>query len=82
LSKGRDRTVYRRSSDGKWIEKRNDASKGSVHQTQGEAIRAAKEHLENQGGGELTVQGMDGKFRSKDSISPGNDPAPPRDTEH
>jgi hypothetical protein len=79
--KGRDRTVYRQS-DG-WAEKRNDASRaGGVHKTQGQAIEAAKQTLQNQGGGELIVKGRDGRIRSKDTISPGRDPYPPRDREH
>lgn len=38
--------------------------------------------LQNQGGGELTVKGLDGKIRSKDTIPLGNDQNPPRDREH
>ena len=82
MSKGRDRTIYR-TSNGKWTNKRNDAGKASsIHNTQKEAEKAAKKMLKNQGGGELTTAGRDGKFRSKDTIKPGNDPCPPRDTEH
>ncbi len=82
MSKDRDRTVFR-DTDRNWVNKRNDADKASsLHPTQGEAIDAAKEMLQNQGGGELTVQGLHGKFRSKDTIAPGNDPLPPRDKEH
>ena len=82
MSKGRDRTVYRRE-DGQWANKRNDADKASsLHDNQGEANKAAKEMLHNQGGGELIIKGLDGKIRSKDTIAPGNDPCPPRDREH
>lgn len=82
VSKGRDRTVSKRN-DGKWQNKRNDKDKpASVHNTQKEAIEAAKENLQNQGGGELTIMGQDGKIRSKDTIPPGNDPNPPKDKEH
>ncbi|MBW7905440.1 MAG: DUF2188 domain-containing protein [Phycisphaerae bacterium] len=82
MSKGRDRTVSRRP-DGTWANKRNDADKASsVHKTQGDAAAAAKQNLQNQGGGELTIKGLDGKIRSKDTIPPGNDPNPPRDREH
>ena len=82
MSKGRDRTVYRRP-DGKWVNKRNDANRASsLHDTQNEAANEAKRNLRNQGGGELTIQGRDGKFRSKDTIKPGKDPFPPRDTEY
>ena len=82
MSKGRDRTVYRRDDD-QWANKRNDAGKASsLHSTQRAAEQAAREMLSNQGGGELTTKGLDGKIRSKDTIPPGNDPCPPKDKEH
>ena len=82
MSKPRDRTVYR-NDDGKWANKRNDAGKASsVHDTQSEADRAARQNLKNQGGGELTTKGVDGRIRSKDTIAPGKDPNPPKDREH
>ena len=82
MSKGRDRTVYRRD-DGQWANKRNDADKtSSLHDTQGEANKAAREMLRNQGGGELTTMGRGGVIKSKDTIPPGNDPNPPKDKEH
>jgi hypothetical protein len=82
MSKDQDRFISRRP-DGKWQNKRNDASKpSSIHLTQKEAVDAARQMLNRQGGGELTIQGLDGKIRSKDTIFPGNDPFPPRDTEY
>ncbi len=82
MSKGRDRTVYQREN-GKWANKRNDAGKASsLHNTQKEAEEAAKKMLKNQGGGELTTAGRNGRIRSKDTIPPGNDPCPPKDKEH
>lgn len=83
MAKGKSgRTVYR-DGDGGWLNKRNDADRaGSKHETQGDAIKAAREMLVNAGGGELTIKGVDGKLRSKDTIAPGNDPNPPRDREH
>lgn len=82
MSKGKDRFVSPRD-DGKWANKRNDKNQASsVHDTQKEAKEAARRMLENQGGGELNIQGRDGRIRSKDTISPGNDPNPPEDTEH
>lgn len=82
MSTGNDRTVYRRD-DGLWANKRNDAERASsLHRTQAEADAAARQMLHNQGGGELTTAGRDGKFQSKDTIAPGNDPCPPRDREH
>ena len=82
MSKPQDRTVSRRD-DGNWENKRNDSDRASsVHPTQREAQEAAREMLHNQGGGELTTKGRDGKIVSKDTIAPGNDPNPPRDREH
>ena len=81
MSKGKDRTVYRRD-DGLWANKLNDANRASsLHQTQREAERSAKAMLLNQGGGELTTKGMEGKIRSKDTIGR-PDPNPPKDREH
>ena len=78
-----DRTVYRRPSDGAWVNKRNDSERASsVHTTQRDAENAAKEMLRNQGGGELTTKGEDGRIRSKDTIKPATDPNPPKDKEH
>lgn len=82
MSKGKDRTIYRRPSDNKWIDKRNDAKRGFAHDTQAQAISSGRERLVNAGGGELTVKGRDGKIRSKDTLGGGNDPIPPRDREH
>ncbi|HZK11253.1 MAG TPA: DUF2188 domain-containing protein [Atribacterota bacterium] len=45
-------------------------------------MNSARTMLGNQGGGELTVMGRNGRIRSKDTIKPGNDPCPPRDREH
>ncbi len=82
MSKKGDRTVSPRP-DGTWANKRNDSDRASsVHDTQREAVQSAKEMLQNQGGGELTTQGRNGRIRSKDTIPPGNDPCPPKDKEH
>lgn len=77
---GNGRTVFKR--DGEWVNKRNDADRAtSVHGTQKQAEQAARENLKNQGGGELTTKGLDGRIRSKDTIAPGNE-SKVRDTEH
>lgn len=74
MSKGRDRTVYQ-GDDGKWRQKRNDASRaGSVHDTQKQAQNAGRRMLKREGGGELITKGVDGKIRDKDTVAPGNDP--------
>ena len=71
-----------------WVVKRGNewAVKGegneratSIHFTQGEAKKAAKQIAINQGT-EVIVQGRAGKIRSKDSFGP--DPCPPKDEEH
>ena len=82
MSTGRNRTVFQRA-DGAWVNKRNDADRASsLHTTQGQAWDAARGMLGNQGGGELTVMGRKGRIVSKDTISPGPDPCPPKDREH
>lgn len=79
----KDRIVYRRPDDKQWVNKRNDSGRASsLHNTQEEAKKAAEDMLEKQGGGELTVKGLDGKIKSKDTVAPGNDPCPPKDQEH
>jgi len=82
MSKDNDRIIYRRPSDNKWVDKRNDASRGFTFDTQAAAIASGRHKLMNSGGGALTVKGRDGKIRSKDSLGAGNDPNPPRDREH
>lgn len=76
-----DRMVFRRASDQKWVDKRNGASRGFVHDTQAAAAAASKARLLNSGGGDLTIKGRDGLIRSKDTIGR-KDPLPPRDKEH
>ncbi len=83
MSKPNDRIVYKRPEDGKWVNKKVSSDKAtSLHDRQIDAEAAAKENLKNQGGGELTLQGRNGKIRSKDTIAPGNDPCPPKDKEN
>lgn len=82
MNKGRDRIISRRS-DAKWENRRMDGERASsLHSTQKEAAQTAREMLKNQGGGELTVKGLDGRIVSKDTVPPGNDPNPPLDREH
>lgn len=82
MSKDQDRTISRRNG-GKWASKRQGSGRASsLHDTQKEAIDAARGMLRNQGGGELTIKGINGRIRSKDTIAPGRDPFPPRDKEH
>lgn len=74
MSKPQDRMVSQRP-DGSWANTRNDAERASsLHNTQAEAIKAAREMLGRQGGGEMSIQGVNGQIRAKDTVAPGNDP--------
>lgn len=52
--------------------------KDRTYDTQGDAIDAARKDLKHTGGGELNIHGRDGRIRGKDSVTPGNDPYPPK----
>ena len=54
----------------------------SVQPTQREAEKAAKRIVDNLGGGEVRVQGRNGRWRDSDTVPPGNDPYPPKDNKH
>ena len=82
MAKPNDRYVVR-NPDGGWDVKAAQAKRSSKHaQTQAEAIQHAKDIVRNAGGGEVRIQGRDGRFRDSDTVAPGNDPYPPRDTKH
>lgn len=67
--------------DGGWDVKAPGASRASAHKgTQAEAVDRAREIVRNRGGGEVRIHGRDGQIRDSDTIPPGNDPFPPRDT--
>lgn len=50
--------------------------------TQAEAEARAKQILGNSGGGEAVIHRRDGRIRDSDTVPPGRDPFPPRDTKH
>ena len=54
----------------------------SVHTTQKAAEQAAKQTVRNLGGGEVRIQGRDGRWRDSDTVAPGIDPCPPKDKKH
>jgi len=65
---------------GKWAVKREKAGKVSEYaNTQKEAEERAKILSSNSGGGEVRIHGLNGKIRDSDTVSPGNDPNPPKD---
>jgi hypothetical protein len=68
---------------GGWDVVKPEAERASSHHpTQREAEGRAKQILEGAGGGEAVIHGRDGRIRDSDTVSPGNDPNPPRDKKH
>jgi hypothetical protein len=66
-----------------WAVKSAGADKASaVTRTQAEAEAIAKGIVRNAGGGEVRIQGRNGRFRDSDTVPPGNDPNPPTDKKH
>ncbi|AMU76635.1 DUF2188 domain-containing protein [Mycobacteroides abscessus] len=64
---------------GGWDIKKPGATRASAHlDTQQQAADRAKTILHNDGGGELRVHGRGGDFRYSNTVSPGNDPYPPK----
>lgn len=64
-----------------WAVKKAHAERASdVHVTQREAELRAKEIVTNLGGGEVRIQNRQGQWRDSDTVAPGSDPCPPRDT--
>ena len=81
MAKNNDRYVVKH--DDGWAVKKPGADRASsVHDTQREAERAAKDTVRNLGGGEVRIQDREGKWRDSDTVPPGNDPMPPRDRKH
>ncbi len=66
-----------------WAVKRAGVVKPeSVHDLQSQAEQHAKSTVRSLGGGEVRIQGRDGKWRDSDTVAPGRDPCPPRDRKH
>ena len=76
-----DRYVTRHP-DGWAVKKPGAERASSLHDTQREAEGRAKEIVSHLGGGEVRIQGLDGRWRDSDTVPPGNDPFPPRDRKH
>jgi hypothetical protein len=82
-SNDNDRYVVPNDDRGGWDVKRENAQRASGHfNTQADAIKRAKEIVENTGGGqgETRIQGRNGKFRDSDSGS--KNESPKKDTKH
>jgi hypothetical protein len=66
-----------------WAIKKPSAHRVSdIIPTQSKAEQRAKEIVSNLGGGEVRIQGRDGRWRDSDTVAPGNDPDPPKDKKH
>ena len=76
-----DRFVTKHPSG--WAVKKPGAERASnVYPTQREAEQRAKAIVGKLGGGEVRIQGRDGRWRDSDTVPPGNDPNPPKDKKH
>ena len=81
MSNSNDRYVVNHPQG--WAVRSPNSDRASdVFDTQQEAIDRAREIVGNLGGGEVRIQGRDGRWRDSDTIPQGNDPFPPRATKH
>ncbi len=78
---GNDRFVVKHGKD--WaVKKGGVAAPESVHHKQSTAEHQAKDIVRGLGGGEVRIQGRDGRWRDSDTVAPARDPFPPRDKKH
>ncbi|WP_292532915.1 DUF2188 domain-containing protein [Methylocystis sp.] len=76
-----DRYVVRHEDE--WAVKKPGTERASsIHGTQKEAESRAKDIVSGLGGGEVRIQGRDGRWRDSDTVAPGKDPTPLRDKKH
>lgn len=72
--------VSKDKESGQWRIQKEKGDRPSGHAiTQKEAELLAKEFARNSGGGEVRIHGLNGKIRDSDTVSPANDPCPPKD---
>ncbi|MCZ7664810.1 MAG: DUF2188 domain-containing protein [Thermoleophilia bacterium] len=68
---------------GGWDVKGPNAERASSHHdTQSEAEARAKQIVGRGGGGEVVIHNRQGVIRDTDTVPPGNDPCPPKDSRH
>lgn len=66
---------------GGWDVKMPGSDRATAHaDTQDAAVERAREIVRNGGGGEVRIHGRDGRIRDSDTVPPGKDPHPLRDT--
>ncbi|MDN4161137.1 DUF2188 domain-containing protein [Nocardioides abyssi] len=81
MSNNRNRRHVVPNPDGGWDVKAPGARRPSAHaSTQRDAQRRASEIVRRAGGGEVVTHRPNGQIRDSDTIAPGNDPFPPRDS--
>ena len=80
MSNSNNRDVVPDGEGGWKVEAAGAQRASSRHETQADAIDRAREIVHNAGGGEVRIHGRDGRIRDSDTIAPGDDPNPPRDT--
>ena len=81
--RGRSNDRYVVNHPDGWAVKAPGAKRaGSVHERQSEAEEQAKKTVAGLGGGEVRIQGEDGRWRDSDTVPPGNDPRSSRDRKH
>lgn len=79
MAKSESRHVVANPKGG-WDVMKPGSERASAHAaTQAAAVDRARQIVRNSGGGEVRIHGRDGKIRDSDTVSPGNDPLPPRD---
>lgn len=62
-------------TDNGWAIKGQDNSRVSEYSnTQAQAYERAREIVDNHGGGDISIHGLNGQIREKNTIAPGNDP--------
>lgn len=67
--------------EGGWQVRKPGASRASDRtETQADAVDRARAILRNDSGGEIVIHNRQGQIRDSDTVAPGNDPNPPRDT--
>lgn len=72
-----------KNPNGGWDIKRDNAERASLHtKTQSQAEINAKRFSANTGGGEVRIQGRNGRYRDSDTVPPGNEPNPPKDKKY
>ncbi|MDZ4802701.1 MAG: DUF2188 domain-containing protein [Bryobacteraceae bacterium] len=65
-----------------WAVRGTGQKPSGVFDTQKVAEQRAKEIVGHFGGGEVRIQGRDGRWRDSDTVAPGRDPHPPTDKRH